>query len=33
VITHDNDLALQMPRRVQVLDGRIVRDTNAFATF
>ncbi|MFI5893070.1 ABC transporter ATP-binding protein [Actinoplanes sp. NPDC051513] len=29
VITHDHDLALEMPRQVQVLDGRIVRDSHA----
>jgi putative ABC transport system ATP-binding protein len=27
VITHDHDLAGRLPRRVDVLDGRIVRDT------
>jgi putative ABC transport system ATP-binding protein len=27
VITHDHDLAARMPRRVEVLDGRIVADT------
>jgi putative ABC transport system ATP-binding protein len=27
VITHDNSIADRMPRRVEVLDGRIVRDT------
>jgi putative ABC transport system ATP-binding protein len=26
VITHDRDLAAQLPRRVEMLDGRIVRD-------
>ena len=26
VITHDNDLADRMPRRVDVLDGRIVAE-------
>ncbi|MEV3872962.1 ABC transporter ATP-binding protein [Streptomyces sp. NPDC049906] len=26
VITHDRELALQMPRRIEVLDGRIVHD-------
>jgi putative ABC transport system ATP-binding protein len=26
VITHDRDLAAQLPRQVEVLDGRIVRD-------
>jgi putative ABC transport system ATP-binding protein len=29
VITHDNDLAAEMPRQVHVLDGRIVRDSHA----
>jgi putative ABC transport system ATP-binding protein len=27
VITHDRDLAARLPRRVELLDGRIVRDT------
>ncbi|MGW5360652.1 ABC transporter ATP-binding protein [Actinopolymorpha pittospori] len=27
VITHDRDIAARMPRRVEVLDGRIVTDT------
>jgi putative ABC transport system ATP-binding protein len=31
VITHDRELAAQLPRRVEVLDGRIVADTNAEA--
>jgi len=31
VITHDQDLAGKLPRQVQVLDGRIVRDSNAAA--
>ena len=31
VITHDHDLAGRLPRRVQVLDGRIVRDDSAAA--
>jgi len=31
VITHDNDLAGKLPRQVQVLDGRIVRDNHAAA--
>jgi len=31
VITHDNDLAGKLPRQVQVLDGRIVRDSHAAA--
>jgi putative ABC transport system ATP-binding protein len=26
VITHDRDLAARLPRRVQMLDGRIVAD-------
>jgi len=32
VITHDHDLAERMPRRVDVLDGRIVSDTVGAAT-
>ena len=31
VITHDHDLAARLPRQVQVLDGRIVRDNRAAA--
>jgi putative ABC transport system ATP-binding protein len=31
VITHDHDLAARLPRRVQMLDGRIVRDNRAAA--
>jgi len=27
VITHDHDLAARLPRRVEILDGRIVRDS------
>jgi putative ABC transport system ATP-binding protein len=27
VITHDRDLAARLPRRVEMLDGRIVTDT------
>jgi len=27
VITHDRELATQFPRRVEILDGRIVNDT------
>jgi putative ABC transport system ATP-binding protein len=27
VITHDRDLAARLPRRVEMLDGRIVADT------
>ena len=27
VITHDRDLASRLPRRVEMLDGRIVTDT------
>ena len=27
IITHDHALAARMPRRVEMLDGRIVRDT------
>jgi putative ABC transport system ATP-binding protein len=29
VITHDRDLAARLPRRVEMLDGRIVTDTKA----
>ncbi len=29
VITHDRDLAARLPRRVEMLDGRIVTDTSA----
>jgi putative ABC transport system ATP-binding protein len=29
VITHDRDLAARLPRRVEMLDGRIVADTGA----
>jgi putative ABC transport system ATP-binding protein len=29
VITHDRDLAARMPRRVEVLDGRLVADTGS----
>jgi putative ABC transport system ATP-binding protein len=29
VITHDNDIAGRMPRRVELLDGRIVADSGA----
>ena len=28
VITHDRDLAARLPRRVEMLDGRIVTDTS-----
>jgi putative ABC transport system ATP-binding protein len=28
VITHERELAARLPRQVQVLDGRIVRDTS-----
>jgi putative ABC transport system ATP-binding protein len=31
VITHDNALAARLPRQVQVLDGRVVRDSYAAA--
>ncbi len=27
VITHDRDIAAQLPRRVEILDGRVVADT------
>ncbi|MFI9586853.1 hypothetical protein ACIHCQ_34650 [Streptomyces sp. NPDC052236] len=27
IITHDRDIAAQLPRRVEILDGRIVIDT------
>lgn len=29
IITHDRDIAAQLPRRVEILDGRIVVDTRA----
>ncbi|MFC0037753.1 ABC transporter ATP-binding protein [Actinomadura rayongensis] len=29
VITHDRDMAARLPRRIEVLDGRIVADTDA----
>jgi putative ABC transport system ATP-binding protein len=29
VITHDRELAARLPRRVEMLDGRIVGDTGA----
>ena len=29
IITHDRELAARMPRRVELLDGSIVRDTGA----
>jgi putative ABC transport system ATP-binding protein len=29
VITHDRELAAQMPRRIEVLDGRIVADVTS----
>jgi putative ABC transport system ATP-binding protein len=29
VITHDRDLAARLPRRVEILDGRIVADTSS----
>src|SRR6059058_4762776 len=32
VITHDRDLAARLPRRVEMLDGRIVADTIAVAS-
>ncbi|HLW96654.1 MAG TPA: macrolide ABC transporter ATP-binding protein, partial [Solirubrobacteraceae bacterium] len=31
VITHDHQLAAQFPRQIEMLDGRIVADTVAFA--
>ena len=27
IITHDHDLAARLPRRVEILDGRIVHDS------
>ncbi|MFJ4847647.1 MULTISPECIES: ABC transporter ATP-binding protein [unclassified Streptomyces] len=32
VITHDRDIAARLPRRVEIRDGRIVRDTRAEGT-
>ncbi len=29
VITHDRDIAARLPRQVEMLDGRVVRDTSA----
>ena len=31
VITHDRDLAVRLPRRVEMLDGRVVSDTGALS--
>jgi putative ABC transport system ATP-binding protein len=33
VITHDRELAARLPRRVEMLDGRIVADTTAVGAF
>ncbi|HEY2438951.1 MAG TPA: ATP-binding cassette domain-containing protein, partial [Solirubrobacteraceae bacterium] len=32
VITHERELAARLPRQVQVLDGRIIRDTSTRAS-
>lgn len=29
IITHDRDIAMRLPRRVEILDGRLVSDTRA----
>jgi len=29
VITHDRDIAARLPRRLELRDGRLVRDTGA----
>jgi putative ABC transport system ATP-binding protein len=29
IVTHDNSIAASMPRRVEILDGRVVRDSRA----
>ena len=31
MITHDGDLAGQLPRRIRMLDGRVVSDAGAAA--
>ena len=33
VITHERELAARLPRQVQVLDGRIIRDTSTRAAY
>jgi putative ABC transport system ATP-binding protein len=33
VITHDRELAERLPRRVQMLDGRIVADTEGLTAY
>ena len=31
VITHDHQLAARLPRQIEMLDGRIITDTDHFA--
>jgi len=30
IITHDRDIAMRLPRRVEILDGRLISDTQVF---